>query len=388
MILRAIDLQVHPNACELALARYRLRHEAYAAQMRGFLGGERASQAVHSRSMWGRCLPIRIIGGNIAERNSRMSVIELRQFFWQWRGNVFSELVVCYLFLGGAGAGACFVLSVMGILVPRDRLSKGSLHIINISWEYRKLFGFGFALALAALVAGVLCLFADLGRADRVFLLLSSPKAVHITIGAYALIFCVLGATLQALIWTRLIQKGSASILRLLGILTAVLSLVVMTYTGLLLQSLRSVPLWHSIWLPVLFTLSSLSCGAGLVIGSSLLAGLGGVFGSALRRVAAFDELAIALEALSAAAFLLTAFSSASETALLSAKELVLGQNAGLFWVGFALLGLAVPFALEHFFCLRRSIRPSLGLVSAACVLTGGFVMRYCLVQAGVHPGI
>ena len=32
---------------------------------------------------------------------------------------MFSELVVCYLFLGGAGAGACLVLSVMGILVPR-----------------------------------------------------------------------------------------------------------------------------------------------------------------------------------------------------------------------------------------------------------------------------
>ncbi len=301
---------------------------------------------------------------------------------------MFSELVVCYLFLGGAGAGACLVLSILGILVPRDRLSKGSGRSIFVSWEYRKLFGFGFAFALVALAAGVLFLFADLGRADRVLLLFASPKAVHITIGAYALIFCMLGATLQALIWTQMIQRCGGLILRLLCVLTAVLALVVMAYTGLLLQSLRSVPLWHNIWLPVLFVLSSLSCGMGLVMGASLFAGLGSVFGSVLRRVVFFDGLVIALEALSAVAFLLTTFSSASETAVLSGKELVLGSSAGLFWAGFVLLGLVAPFALDYQLCSRQSIRPLLGVTSAACVLAGGFVMRYCLVQAGVHPGI
>lgn len=301
---------------------------------------------------------------------------------------MFGELVVCYLFLGGAGAGACLVLSIMGVLVPRDLFLKSFERSIIASWEYRKLFGFGFAFALVAFVAGILCLFADLGRADRVLLLLSSPRAVHITIGAYALIFSILGATLQALIWTRMMQGVNVFFLRLLCVLTAVLSLIVMAYTGLLLQSLRSVPLWHNIWLPMLFILSSLSCGMGLVMGASLLAGLGSVFGSVLRRVAFFDGLVIALEGLSAVAFLLTTFSSASETAFLSGKELALGSNAGLFWAGFVLLGLVVPLALDYQLYSRQPIRPSLGLASVACVLTGGFVMRYCLVQAGVHPGI
>lgn len=301
---------------------------------------------------------------------------------------MFGELVVCYLFLGGAGAGACLVLSIMGVLVPRDLFLKSFERSIIASWEYRKLFGFGFAFALVAFVAGTLCLFADLGRADRVLLLLSSPRAVHITIGAYALIFCVLGATLQALIWTRMMQGVSVFFLRLLCVLTAVLSLIVMAYTGLLLQSLRSVPLWHNIWLPALFILSSLSCGMGLVMGSSLLAGLGSVFGSVLRRVAFFDGLVIALEGLSAVVFLATTFSSASETVVLSGRELVLGSNLGLFWAGFVLLGLVVPLALDYQLYSRQPIRPSLGVTSAVCVLAGGFMMRYCLVQAGVHPGI
>ena len=185
-----------------------------------------------------------------------------------------------------------------------------------------------------------------------------------------------------------MIQGGSVFVLRLLCVLTALFSLVAIVYTGLLLQSLRSVPLWHNIWLPALFILSSLSCGTGLVMGSSLLAGLGSVFGSVLRRVAFFDGLVIALEGLSAAVFLVTTFSSASETVVLSGKELALGSNAGLFWVGFVLLGLVVPLAFDYQLCSRQPIRPSLGLASVACVLTGGFVMRYCLVQAGVHPGI
>ena len=29
-------------------------------------------------------------------------------------------LIVCYLFLGGTGAGACLVLAVLGMLAPRE----------------------------------------------------------------------------------------------------------------------------------------------------------------------------------------------------------------------------------------------------------------------------
>ena len=29
-------------------------------------------------------------------------------------------LIVCYLFLGGTGAGACLVLAVLGLLAPRE----------------------------------------------------------------------------------------------------------------------------------------------------------------------------------------------------------------------------------------------------------------------------
>ncbi len=52
-----------------------------------------------------------------------------------------SDLVVCYLFLGGTGAGLCLVLSVLGLLVPRSCLSTPPGVHLHPSAAYRKLLG-------------------------------------------------------------------------------------------------------------------------------------------------------------------------------------------------------------------------------------------------------
>ena len=69
-----------------------------------------------------------------------------------------------------------------------------------------------------------------------------------------------------------------------------------------------------------------------------------------------------------------------------SVRELVQGSNAQLFWGCFAVLGLAVPFALDVVLALRRRPLPGVVLFASACVLAGGFVMRFCVVAAGAHP--
>ena len=62
------------------------------------------------------------------------------------------------------------------------------------------------------------------------------------------------------------------------------------------------------------------------------------------------------------------------------------GEAAWLFWGGFVLAGLAVPFALDVALARLRRPRPVIALVTAACVLAGGLIMRYCVVEAGMHP--
>ncbi|MEE0593250.1 MAG: polysulfide reductase, partial [Eggerthella lenta] len=83
-----------------------------------------------------------------------------------------SDLVVCYLFLGGTGAGLALALSVLGLLVPHACVSTPPGVHLRPNAAYRKLLGSGFAAAFVLLALGIVCLLADLGNAERVILLL------------------------------------------------------------------------------------------------------------------------------------------------------------------------------------------------------------------------
>ena len=99
--------------------------------------------------------------------------------------------MVCYLFLGGTGAGLCLVLSVLGLLVPRSCLSTLPGVHLHPSAAYRKLLGSGFVAAFVLLALGIVCLVADLGNAERMILLLVHPTASYLAVGSWALAACL-----------------------------------------------------------------------------------------------------------------------------------------------------------------------------------------------------
>ena len=200
-------------------------------------------------------------------------------------------MIVCYLFLGGTGAGACLVLAVLGLLAPRERVAvaidgaRGSVSrrssprvVLRVPEPYRKLLAPGYAAALVTLALGMVFLLADVGRADRVLLLLANPTLSFVAVGAWSLAACAVLAALAALAWGGFARRASLRAVRVLAVALAVAALVVMAYTGLLLQSLSAVPLWASPWLPVLFVLSSLSCGAALVLAVAQFTGAARTF--------------------------------------------------------------------------------------------------------------
>lgn len=342
---------------------------------------------------------------------------------------MFGAAVVCYLFLGGAGAGACLLLAVGGLLVPRSRLAPappgvGSVDDTNgisggmfgrliVSREYRRLFAPSYVCGAGVLVLGIVLLAVDLGRADRLLLLVTQPHATHLVIGAYALFFCVVLAVALALVWGGFVRRMSWRMLVALEVALCVCSLVVMAYTGLLLQSLAAVPLWNTVWLPVLFVLSSASCGFALVLGTAQFTGMADVFATVLRRAMASDAGVVAAEILVAFALVASvsanvdAGAAASASAVLadatdatgatgvtgtalaaarSAEWLLRGSGAPLFWGGFLGLGLVVPLVAETVALRLRSISANVALGLAACVLAGGFALRWCVVEAGMHP--
>ena len=129
-------------------------------------------------------------------------------------------LIVCYLFLGGTGAGACLVLAVLGLLAPRElvavrgaggdgagRRPAGAHAVLRPPAAYRRFLAPGYRAALVALALGMVCLLADVGRADRLLLLLTSPAFSHVAVGAWSLAVCAVLAVLAGLAWDGLVRR-------------------------------------------------------------------------------------------------------------------------------------------------------------------------------------
>ena len=148
-----------------------------------------------------------------------------------------------------------------------------------------------------------------------------------------------------------------------LEVAALVVTLATMADTGLLLHDVSAVPLWVTPWLPVLFVLSSLSCGLAVVLGVSQLMGSASAFGVVCARLAGVDVAVVALEAIAAGCVIFSARSGAGfggQTALAaqdSVARLLSGDLAELFWGGFVVVGLVVPAVVEMLLVSRRRIR-------------------------------
>lgn len=324
---------------------------------------------------------------------------------------MFSELVIAYLFLGGTGGGACVVVGALGLLADsadvraslpcRFRDEKGRI--------YGRFFGWALTGALGALGLGILCLLADLGRPDRLLLVLALNPATYLGVGAWALGLCALLALMAVLVW-RGVLPVSPLLFRALHGALGLAGLVTVLYTGLLLSDMPSVPLWDTPWLVAVFALSGISCGIALVVASAVAGGSLSVFATAARRLLRLDSAVILLEvvalgswlwavgALAAASAEVTATGAAAQTSL---AALLSGDNALWFWLGLGVVGLAVPLVLEAL--LLRASRPRLAasggsrakprtlpaasaLTVSICVLAGGAALRYVVVAAAALP--
>lgn len=327
---------------------------------------------------------------------------------------MFGELIAAYLFLGGTGGGACVVMGVLGLLADgadvrrglsaRFRDGRGRL--------YARFFGAALVAALVSLGLGVACLMADVGRPDRVALLLASPPSTYLTFGAWALLVCGLLALAALLVWRGVIPARPWALRVLHGLLAAA-GFVTVLYTGLLLSSMVSVPLWNSPWLAAVFALSGVSCGVALVLLATIVANALEAFSLVARRLVRADTALLAAEAVAVALWIASVWLPAAHAgdaatatdvaALQSVGEMCAGRWAPWLWLGVGLAGLALPAVLEIIMARRPRVglmRPCRGsasealaapspgflLAAALLVLVGGACLRYLVIFAGVMP--
>lgn len=286
---------------------------------------------------------------------------------------MFGELVIWYLFLGGVGGGACIVSLAVGFEADRKG---GAWHAFSSNVRESALL-----VALLALVVGAVCLYADLSRSDKVLLLFVRPTFSAISIGAYsltALILCICYLVGRQRFFIGVLPRAT----QLIELLTFALACIVVVYTGLLLSNMRAVGLWHSPFLPVVFSLSAVSTGMSILL-------LAGVFVERDRRsilrtmskLAKADAIVIALEALFLVVFLFQASGNAG--AERSLDSLFFGSYSLFFWVGFVAFGIAVPLVGEAFLTSAFGCYAHFYLCLSFCILVGGFFLRFCVVNAG-----
>lgn len=291
------------------------------------------------------------------------------------------DLVIGYLFLGGTGAGAAIWLAILD-LVQFSRVrrrSRASSTIREQLWMPEQFFQLGWALSAIFLGAGILCLLIDLGRPDRLLNILASPAMTSLTVGAYALFFsfALSAAAFISFIFDGIEPKRSIRIL--LALVAIVVQLTTITYTGVLFSSLPSVIFWMNASLPLLFAVSSLSCGIGLLFFVISFVETRFPFFDSIIWLARADSFFIIIETILLAVMLATTVQIPGSQ--LSARALISGELSIPFWAAVVVLGLMVPLIMERFidYANFRSQVLWIGLF----LLAGGLVLRFLIVEAG-----
>jgi formate-dependent nitrite reductase membrane component NrfD len=192
--------------------------------------------------------------------------------------------------------------------------------------------------------------------------------------------------------WRELDQVQTDRARRIVAAVGAPISIGVGMYTGVLLGAVPARPLWNTPLVAQLFLVSAMSTGvaAVLLIAALLRPKAGHDDLHAERRfLVSLDIMLIVVEILIVTPFFihqaLNTWSSSTSLSLLLG-----GPYTVIFWLGFVLLGLLIPFAIEGFELFpvvwrEQAVKYSrlwAGL-SAALVLLGGFTLRYVIVFAG-----
>lgn len=319
---------------------------------------------------------------------------------------MFSELVVAYLFLGGAGAGCSFVCCVLGLLSEPKQLEdilRANMRISSaLPWV--KFFAAGFGASLATLIIGSLCLVADLGKPQQILMVLFQPSFTYINLGAWSIIFCITLSLILLFIWLGFVHVGKRA-LQIFEALTLIASGSVMLYTGLMLSEIQAVPIWNTSWIAILFVVSALSCGIAVFVCSSIVVGVTHQFRTVLARLAYVDAALIIAEMIIAMLCMVSVWVSATGSvesgsatgmaAIASLNNILAGSLAVAFWLGFFGIGMVVPL-IQDIIIARNNGESQLGtqsytrlilmLSTSLCVLIGGVFLRFIVVESALHP--
>lgn len=189
----------------------------------------------------------------------------------------------------------------------------------------------------------------------------------------FTALFSLLGL-IQLLVM--LFMPEMATVNLVLEVLTALAAVGIIVYEVCLLASNRAIPFWQGAMVPVTFGLFAIVCGLTLVLGFNAEAvSLLGV------TIGLFVVLALAI------VFSLWAATKANEASAASAKEVISGSQAGIFWIAGVIIGIVVP-ACICIAALCGLASPSLLIGAWICAIVGTLGYTLCIFKAAKYRSL
>ena len=289
--------------------------------------------------------------------------------------------IAMYLFLAGLGAGAFVAATAAGRMAPQAKRTVRAGRVI----------------ALGAVAVGLVLLMVDAKGGFlhpwRFALLLGNVQSVM----TWGVVFLAALVVIAAVVVVRdLLKKSVPFGLEATGCGFAI---AVAMYTGVLLGVVKTFPLWNSAVLPFLFLVSAMSTGVCAVF---LFARL--VCPNEVEKLAFLERVHGWLPWVETVLVVALLFfvGLSSEAGAASVVALLTGQWALVFWLGFVVVGLALPLVLHlvqgrvgagvrdacgaevHGVCPQVESGRACGAVSDVATIVGGFLLRYLVVMAAL----
>lgn len=292
---------------------------------------------------------------------------------------MFGAFVIVYLFLGGFGSGMLLLSSLASLAFHRS-LNRSELETWAFDAWRNRCFVWGFVIV----ACGALCLLLDLGRPERFVMLFLRPSAASVL--SYGAIFLTALVAVAAFLLVANYCDGhlrvSAAARKVAEAACTVLSVLVMTYTGVYLMSTQAVAFWSTPLIVTLFVASAMSMGlSGCNIAGSLLRDTWMLedLTSGLRWI----HVAVLVAEVGMLAWFIVDAMARGGRAADSCALLFTGDLEVWFLGGVAMCGLAIPL-IRGIVPLSSGQLLSFPISDALCIL-GGLALRLCLVSAGLH---
>jgi len=296
------------------------------------------------------------------------------------------EIIAIYLYLAGMGAGSF----VIGTLIQWMGAKSNPSFLPSID-----LFGYVLNLSRVPILWGPIMvaigtpfLILDLGIKWRFMYACLNPRTSWVARGFIILsVFIILGLALLAKSVLPFKWLHAESGLWLIPeMITFAFAFGTALYTGVLLKATKSIPLWNTNLLPLLFLVSALSTGSMAIILSTLGTGLFSHDAGALKVLMGGEQILVVIEGIVLYLFLSRSY-RASEQGKDSVRLLLFGEMRLIFWGGIVILGFIFPVILEGI----ASLFPGnvvLMFVAGILLLCGGFFLRLGVLHAGIKDQI